>query len=107
MYLRALLGEQSDQSLAHFGRKLEEARGEESGTGPAQVLVTLLARLGRYAEAIDVAQEHLGGVLPSQLTCPTVVQLCQMAGDAERLQTVARGQGDILSFLAGALQTRA
>jgi len=43
----------------------------------------------------------LDQVPPEQLACPTVLQLCQMAGDAALLQKMARERGDLLGFAAG------
>ena len=40
-----------------------------------------------------------------RLACPTVPQLCQMAGEYRRLMSLARQQGDLLSFAAAALQS--
>jgi hypothetical protein len=104
-YLRALLGEDVDEAIAHFRKKITEGDPNEAGSIPAQVLVGLLARLGRYREAIEVSLEHLGPLDAGQLACPSVLQLCQLAGDHQQLMKVAREQGDLLSFAAGALQS--
>ncbi len=106
VYLRALLRENVDEAVEHFRRKIAEADPQRAGTAPAQVLVSLLARLGRYPEAIDVALEHLADADPAQLTCPSVMQLCQTAGDWERLRKIARERGDLLSFAAGAVESQ-
>jgi len=66
----------------------------------------LLVRLERYGEAIEVSLEHLRDLEPSQLVCPSVYQLCQEAGDYQRLMQLAREKGDLLSFAAGAVQNR-
>ena len=70
---------------------------------PAQVLVGLLVRLGRLDEAIDVAAEHLAGLPDSALVCPSVAQLCQRAGQPERLARIARDQGDLVHYAAAIL----
>lgn len=93
MYLRALAGQDVDAAIAHFRNKL-------SGSGPAQVLVGLLARLGRFQEAIEISLEHLSDCVPEQLACPSVLQLCQMAGDYQRMREIARERGDVLGFAA-------
>jgi hypothetical protein len=107
MYLRALTGDDEEGAIAHFRRKVAECAPEEAGTIPAQVLVSLLERLKRYGEAIGVSLEHLRDADFSQLACPSVVQLCELAGDYERLKQVARERGDLLSFAAGAMGTGA
>ena len=61
-------------------------------------------RLKRYGEALEVSLEYLRDVVPGQLACPSALQLCDMAGDRERLRALARERGDLLSFAAAALQ---
>ena len=102
-YLRALLGEGTDTAVAHFRAKVAENDPNVSGSGPAQVLVALLARLKRYSEAIQVSLDHLSGLGPDQLACPSVLQLCQLAGDYQLMRKLARERGDLLSFTAAAL----
>jgi hypothetical protein len=101
IYLRALLGEDVDAAIAHFRRKAAESDPEQIGTAPAQVLVTLLVRLERYREAISASLEFLDGVPAAQLGCPSLFQLCQLAGEWDQLRTLARERGDLLSFAAG------
>jgi len=100
IYLRALLGEDVDGAIAHFRQKVLDSDPEQVGTAPAQVLVTLLVRLERYREAIAASLEFLDGVPAAQLGCPSLFQLCQMAGEWEQLSKLARERGDLLSFAA-------
>ena len=104
VYLRTLLGEDVDAGIAHFRAKAAGSNPEESGTAAAEVLVTLLARLKRYAEAIAASLEYIPLSPGAQLSCPAVLQLCQLAGDYEQLRKVARERGDIVSFAAAAMQ---
>jgi hypothetical protein len=104
IFLRALLGENEDEAVAHFRQKMEAADPERTGTRPAEVLVELLARLGRFPEAIRISEERLAGVSTAYLTCPNTRELCQMAGDFAQLMETSRRQGDLLSFAAGLLQ---
>ena len=105
VYLRALLGEDVDQAVAYFCSKIDGLDPDEVGTAPAQVLVELLARLERYPEAVEVSLKHLRDVKPAELACPSVVQLCQLAGDPRRLMKISRDQSDLLSFTAALLQS--
>ncbi len=100
VYLRALCGDEVDAAVTHFRQKASAANPDETGSGPAQVLVGLLARLGRLNEAIDASLDHLRQVETSQLTCPSVAQLCEMAHDYGRLEKIAREHGDMLHFAA-------
>jgi hypothetical protein len=100
VYLRGLMGEGADQAIAHFRTKVAP-----DDPRPAEVLVTLLVRLERYTEAIDVSLEYLRDMEPARLQCPSAFQLCQMAGDYSRLRQLARERGDLLHFAAGVMQT--
>ena len=103
-YIRTVLGRDVESGLAHFRRKIETCDPNIAGTTPAQVLVNLLVRVGRPAEAADVAVEHLSDADPQFLTCPNALQLCQMAGDYGRLAEVSRNRRDLLSFAAATMQ---
>ena len=99
-YLAAVLDEGREAAVTHFRKKIDD-----SVPGSAEVFVALLARIGRYREALDVSLQYLGG--EAGRTCPSAIQLCQMAGDFERLRQLAREEGDLLAFAAGILQGQA
>ena len=100
VYLRALSGENADGAVAHFRKKVEAYDPAETGSAPAQILVGLLARLEKYNQAIDISLRYLSDTNPSELACPSIVQLCFLAGDYDRLKTLARERGDLLNYLA-------
>ena len=105
IYLRALLGEDVEAGIARFRDKVASSDPQEVGYAPAEVLVKLLVRLERYREAVDVSRQYLRDANPNELSCPSTVQLCQLAGDYQQLGELAREKGDLLSFTAAALQT--
>jgi hypothetical protein len=105
IYLHALLGENLDSAIEHFRSKIIDQDDPIAAIRSAQVLVGLLVRLERYSAAVQISLEHLTGIAPNQLACPTLFQLCQLAGDSERLKEHARKRGDLLSFAAGAITT--
>jgi hypothetical protein len=109
VYLRALLGDDVDAAIAHFRAKLpvvdESIPDEERFLDPvpAVALVRLLVRVKRLDEAIDVAAAELAGLPDSSLGCPSVAQLCQMAGRPDRLAGLSREHGDLVHYLAARL----
>ncbi len=103
IYLRALLGEQIEEAIGHFRSKIEKGDAQ-SRSAAAQALVALLAHLGRHQQAIELSREHLAGVSRYELSCPSILELCEMAGDYGQLMTFARERGDLLSFLAAAVK---
>ena len=99
VWLRALLGEDQDAAVAHFRAKLDP-EPDPYGDAPAQALVRLLVRIGRYDEAAEVARERLADVDPQRLACPSVYELCLLAGKPARLAELARGRGDLIGYAA-------
>jgi hypothetical protein len=103
-YIQVLLGNDVDSGIEHFSRKLTEAEDEYAAMMAAQALVNLLVHLERYDRALEVALEHLQGVNPSEMTCPSPLHLCRLAGDYERLRELARESGDLLSYTAASIE---
>ncbi len=99
VYVRAILGEQQDEAVAHFRAKLGEGP-DPFGDIAAQTLVKLLLQLERYQEAIDVAEERLLDVDPGRMICPSPLELCQMAGDYERMKKIAKAVNNKLAYAA-------
>jgi hypothetical protein len=101
VYLAVLAGDDVEAGLAHFQDKVEKADPESDGTRPAEVLVNLLLRLDRPAEALAAARRYLANVDSRQLTCPSITELCQRTNDYRTLKEVAREQSDPVHFMAG------
>jgi tetratricopeptide (TPR) repeat protein len=104
VYLRALLGRDVEEAIAHFRAKLPatDPDGRDEAIA-AQVLVRLLIRLGRIEEALEIAAEHLAHLPDSALACPSVAQLCQSVNRLDRLAEIARGRGDLVNYAAARL----
>lgn len=105
-YLRVLAGDNVEAGLDHFRAKVEVMDVENLGTLPAEVLVNLLLQVNRTEEALAVARRWLGSVRERPLTCPSIAELCQRAGNYQALADVAREQEDPVHFLAGLLATK-
>lgn len=103
LYLAILAGEDVDKGLDYFRAQADSADPETVGTYPAEVLVNLLLRLDRPADALAVARKHLAAVDNRRLTCPSIVELCQKVHDYRTLAAVARDQRDPVHFMAGLL----
>ncbi len=104
VYLRALLGEDVGAAIQHFRAKVEGYDPDQVGSYPAQVLVRFLIKLNRFDEAIEVSESFLKDVDPNYLSCPTRMQLCQLANNYDDWGRVAREEGDLLSFAAASVQ---
>ena len=100
LYLHALLGENVEEAVAYFRKKIADAGPDASG--PAQLLVYLFVRLGRPDEALEYALEHLADVPAEELRLsPSIAQLCHMSNRLDRLLDYARARQDVLTFVSG------
>lgn len=106
VFLAILLGEDVDKNLEHFRKKADEADPETIGTYPAEVLVNLLLRLNRPAEALAVSRKHLARLGDMRLSCPSFVELCQRTGSYQALAEVAKELEQPVNYLAGLLAQR-
>ena len=104
IYLRALAGEEVDRAVKHFKDKAARSDPDRDGSRPAEVLVQLLLRLERYDDAIKAFRQYLIDVPAEALSCPSLLQLCQAAGDFEQLKNEAKQRGEPLSYMAGAVE---
>lgn len=98
-WLRAVLGEDPDAAVEHFRAKIDP-EPDPYGDAPAQALVRLLVKLGRYDDAVEVARERLADVDPQRLSCPSLYELCLLAGKPARLAELAKGRGDLIAYAA-------
>jgi hypothetical protein len=102
-YLGTISGEDEAGGLNYFRQQAEQADPETVGTYPAEVYVNLLLKLGHEDEALAAAKRFLRGAFGRRLTCPSVAELCQKAGDYRAFAEVARENSDPVHFLAGLL----
>lgn len=104
IYLKVLLGRDVEEGIEHFRAKAEAADPENVGTYPAQVLVTLLDRIGRTREAIAAYCRYLAQADQRHLSCPPLVEMCQRIGDYAPLTDVSLRRGDLVNYTAGLVQ---
>ena len=104
VYLRCLVGDDVDEGVRYFREKVASYHPDEIGSAPGQVVVKLLVRLGRFAEAIEAFDQFLTDADPTYLSCPNRIQLCQMGGQFDELRKSAEAKGDLLTFAAARLQ---
>lgn len=103
IYLGILMGDNVEAGLAHFRAKADKGL-DEVGSGPAEVLVQLLQRLGRTDEALQTARRYLVGADNQWLTY--TADLCRKANNFKVLADVAREQGNAVQFVAALLACR-
>lgn len=104
MFFRAQLGEEIEAAVDFFDRRASETDAATQGTGPAEVYVALLARLGRQHEAIRASIELLPPGAATSGFAPSLIELSRAAADYGPLVEQSRRQGNLLTFTAGLLE---
>jgi hypothetical protein len=107
LFFRAQLGQQVDEALAYFGDKARSLDREEHGTGPAEVYVALLARIGRPSEALAASAELIPAGAQTAGFAPSLLELARAAGKYDKLLDVCRQREDVLNFAAGLAESKA
>jgi len=104
LFFGAQVGSESQaEAVGHFRRAAAMAEPIEAGTLPLDVLVLLLHRLGRDAEALQAAvAQPRETTAPSQLQAagvlPPLVALAAASGEWNTLLDACRRQGDEITF---------
>ncbi len=93
-FLKVLLGQDQDATLAYFRNKLEQEPDEQDKPLLAYVLVDLLSRVDRVSEAVPLATQYLTKIGDDGLS--SVAELCEEAHAADALADVAKEQGNLV-----------
>jgi len=100
-FYNILAGEKAEEALAHFRAKADNPDPDYSTNFGAELLVNLLVRLDRPADALTAAKKYLATADERQLTCPSISELCRKINDYRTLAEVAKERGDPVHFVAG------
>ncbi len=106
LFFQAQLGQRVQEALEFFGRKARELSPQEHGTGPAEVYVELLHRLGRHEEALQAAGELIPPGSQTLGFAPSLLELAVQSRAFGTLKELSRRRGDVLGFVAGLLEER-
>jgi hypothetical protein len=97
-FLKAIADDGRDEALAYFKEKLEAEPDHEDKQLIAYVLVDLLTRCGKLAEALEVAEPYLTDV--EEASGFSFARLCRDADRLDTLQKVTRAKGDLVGYAA-------
>jgi hypothetical protein len=105
LFYGAQLGIHADEAVAFFRKAAVMAKVEQAGSLPGDVLVLLLWRLGRPAEALHAALDRpRDDVGPSLLQAtgmlPSLVELAAASGDWTTLREACKTHGDEITYAA-------
>jgi hypothetical protein len=97
-FFKAIADDGRDEALAFFKEKLEAEPDHEDKQLIAYVLVDLLTRCGKLAEALEVAEPYLTDV--EEASGFSFARLCRDADRLDTLQKVTRAKGDLVGYAA-------
>jgi len=106
LLFRASLGQDVDEALAYFRQKAETVDMGQHGSLALEVYVELLARTGRYGEAIDAAITLQRDGAQWLGYAPTLMELSKQAGDYGRLLAYCRDHNDLLGYTIALVQNQ-
>ena len=101
-----LLGNQVDAGLQSFERKARSVDARQHGTAAIETYIDLLDRVGRHAEAVEVAIELMPDEVPPQRVVPLLIEIASrttQTGDTQSFDAIAeycRRRGDVLGCAA-------
>lgn len=106
LFFRALLGEGVEEAVSYFRERASALAGTESASGAAEVLVSLLARLGRHSEAFEACATLLPPDARPSGFAPSLLELARLSGSYGRLREVSRERGDLVGFTMGLVEEK-
>lgn len=98
LFFKAVLGEDVDEALAYFKDKAETVDAYQQGAMPIEVYVDLLARRGKYQEAIDTAISLMPDDVHTVGYAPSLLELSQKAGNYDALLEYCKKRNDVLGY---------
>ena len=98
------LGQAVDAAVDYFRGQAEQAHREEGTSWPAEVYVMLLARLGRFPEALLAGIEMLPADRQLEGAAPSLLELAAKSGDYEPLLRHYQQRGELLTYTAALIQ---
>jgi tetratricopeptide (TPR) repeat protein len=107
LLLRATLGRDVDEALEYFGSRARgerESHGAETpSTAAVEAYLVLLARTGRFDEALAAYRELTEPGRDLSRYAPTLLELAEASGAWEQHAEICRERNDVLGFTAGVL----
>jgi hypothetical protein len=104
LFFAAQLGRQTDEAVEYFADRASAVDVQEQGAAAAEVYVALLARLGRYDEAMTAAAERIPAGARTSGFAPTLFELARRGDGYDRLLAICQQRGDLVGYAAALVE---
>ncbi len=101
LFFAAQLGRDVDAALDYFRQQARDSHEQQGPFSSIAVFLTLLTRVGRLEEAVQVARDWVPESWRSAPGAPSLWELCERLGNFTPLIDVAREKSDPIAYLAG------
>ncbi len=105
-FFRALLGDKVDLGLQLFLRKAEELSIEEHGPVAIETYVDLLARLGRYDEALKELLKRMPAGMRPMGIAPSLIELSKQSKQFDPMRARCKEIGDLIGYAAATFSAK-
>ncbi len=105
-FIEALLGEKVEPGLHQFLRKAESLDPEAHGTVAIETYADLLARIGRYDEAIAFLIKRMPAGMRPYGIAPSLLELSCLAKNFGPMMEQSKARNDIIGYAAALLQSK-
>ncbi len=102
-FFRALLGQQVEVGIRYFTQKADVVDQTQNGAVAIEVLIDLLARCGRPAEALKAYEKRMPVEGRLIGIAPNMLELSARVGEYASMQEICRQRQDLLGFTAALL----
>jgi hypothetical protein len=98
LFFGAQIGKQVDEAVAYFSQKAEATDVYSMGSAAAETLIVLLARIGRYEEAIAASIRWIPPGTHNSGFAPTLFELSKASGQFATLKSLNLERSDLLNY---------
>jgi hypothetical protein len=105
LFFAAQLGRDEDQAVDYFRAQATATDLQVDAVVPIEVYIALLARVGRYDEAVAARAEMIPPDVQTTGLAPALMELSRMAGNYDVLIRLCEQRGDLLGYALGQLQS--
>lgn len=103
-FFKVLLDEDRESGLAYFQKQLEAEPDAPDQALIAYVIVDLLVRIDRFADAVPIAEQYL--LTGDEDFAAAFAELCERAGRFDVLERTAEARGDLVTFATALVQQK-